>query len=559
MESIVTHIGDFLLRQSVHLLVLFALVALVVFTLRHRSAHLRYLLWLLIIAKCLMPPLHTISLAILPSPPTAPVIVEDPPSTPLATAPAEIEWMSPTLPEETFTLPAAVEPAPTVAPITPPQSTLWEKLQTVSIGTWLVITWLSGVAAYWLIMLIKGLRFHHWVRHNRRQLSLRSHLEVFNAMQAARRVRIYELPNAPQPFVWGLIRGAIYLPRGFTLTDDPQKQHAVLMHELGHVLRLDPLVNLLQVLAQGLFWFHPLVWLANARIRAEREKCCDEFAIAKLRTAPQKYCSAIVDVLLAQQTARRPVPTLAVAGPVKNIEDRIKTALTPGRRFTTRPAPRAVLAITLLAALIVPTTIALSSRPGEPVETPKASDIQEDKSYIATLSDGTTVELLAVCEHPSDISPWWRPDGSPYDGEKTNKFDFRDALVPKEDEFVRLLLVHSPYWPENHTFADYEIVGCNGAGFYPQTQKDEDKYSSTQAFITRFKDNVSSTSLTLGFGIGKWEFVAAGTHGRSGAGATDSLFGRGVIYEEAEERHGELFLKAYHRLDKEYECRLVAR
>ncbi|MBN2212322.1 MAG: M56 family metallopeptidase, partial [Sedimentisphaerales bacterium] len=331
------------------------------------------------------------------------------------------------------------------------------------------------------------------------------------------------------------------------------------MHELGHVLRLDPFVNLLQVLAQGLFWFHPLVWLANGRIRAEREKCCDEFAIAKLRLGPHRYCSAIVDVLMAQHTSRRAVPTLAVAGPVKNIEDRIKTALTPGRRFAARPAWRAILAITLLAAIIVPTTVALSSRPGERVEVEKVSDIQEIKSYIAILSDGTPVELLAVCEHPSDAGPWWRPDGSTYEGEKTDKFDFGDALVPKEDEFVRLLLVRSPYWPKNQTYADYKVDGCNGSGFFPRWQKDSDILDSTQAFNTKFKDSVSSTSLTLGFGVGEWKFVAGGSNGKTGATTLDNIFDRSVIYEEAQEHNGTIHLKAYHRLDKEYECRLVAR
>jgi hypothetical protein len=36
------------------------------------------------------------------------------------------------------------------------------------------------------------------------------------------------------------------------------------------------------VLVQALFWFHPLVWWLNRRIRHEREKCCDETVIGRL-------------------------------------------------------------------------------------------------------------------------------------------------------------------------------------------------------------------------------------------------------------------------------------
>jgi beta-lactamase regulating signal transducer with metallopeptidase domain len=167
-----------------------------------------------------------------------------------------------------------------------------------------------------------------------------------------------------QPFVWGLLRGAIYLPaRLQSIQTDRQK--AVVMHEMAHVVRFDALVNGLQILVQGIFWFHPLVWLANRFIRAEREKCCDEAAVARLGAAPKEYGSAIIDTLLQEYQAGLAIPTLAVAGPVKNIEDRIKTLMQPNKRFYTRPTAIATLAILTLAALIVPTTVALTQRNSE--------------------------------------------------------------------------------------------------------------------------------------------------------------------------------------------------
>jgi hypothetical protein len=41
-------------------------VAAATFALRHRSAHIRYLLWLIVVAKCLVPPLYAVPLRVLP-------------------------------------------------------------------------------------------------------------------------------------------------------------------------------------------------------------------------------------------------------------------------------------------------------------------------------------------------------------------------------------------------------------------------------------------------------------------------------------------------------------
>jgi ankyrin repeat protein len=145
----------------------------------------------------------------------------------------------------------------------------------------------------------------------------------------------------------------------------------VLGHELSHILRFDAVVNVLQVIAQAIFWFHPFVWWANKKIRAEREKCCDEMAIARLCAKAKEYSSAIVNILISEQESTRPVPTLAVAGPVKNIEERIKTIMKPGKKFYKRPSLIAATIILLLAVLTVPTALVLTAGAEEKSSTQK--------------------------------------------------------------------------------------------------------------------------------------------------------------------------------------------
>jgi len=161
------------------------------------------------------------------------------------------------------------------------------------------------------------------------------------------------------------------------------------MHEIAHTVRFDAAVNCLQTIAQTIFWFHPLVWWANRNIRAEREKCCDETAIARLSAAPKVYSSAIVDTLIAEYQSTQPIPSLAIAGPIKNIEDRIKTIMKPGKKFYNRPTIVTLITVLLLAIIAVPTTIVLTHRQDKNTE-------KTSSEFIKTLPNGARVEFLTT-------------------------------------------------------------------------------------------------------------------------------------------------------------------
>ena len=66
MESWLIQITNYLLAQSWQIAVLAISLAFVSILLRSRSAHIRYLLWLIVLAKCLVPPLYSIPVAVLP-------------------------------------------------------------------------------------------------------------------------------------------------------------------------------------------------------------------------------------------------------------------------------------------------------------------------------------------------------------------------------------------------------------------------------------------------------------------------------------------------------------
>ena len=71
---------------------------------------------------------------------------------------------------------------------------------------------------------------------------------------------------------------------------------SVLFHELAHIQRGDLWINLLQTLLQIVYLYHPLFWLANARIRAVREQAVDEAVLAALGEDAEEYPRTLLSI-----------------------------------------------------------------------------------------------------------------------------------------------------------------------------------------------------------------------------------------------------------------------
>ena len=341
MEDYITQITSYIWIQSWQIAVLVVIIAAASLALNKRSAHVRYLLWLIVLAKCLVPPLFTIPLAVLPQEKPAMVL----------------ETMDTSAGESSTLLSA--KPATGLMP------TLTERSASLTIRQYLGFGWFLCAAAFVLAASIKAARTNLWLRRERKPLpgELQTRITASLAnMEIAIVPKVWLVDGIGQPFVWGLLRGSIYLPGDFVKADSVEHRRDVLGHELSHVQRFDAAVNILQVIAQAIFWFHPFVWWANKKIRAEREKCCDEMAIARLGTKAKDYSSAIVNTLIAEHESTRPVPSLAIAGPVKNIEERIKTIMKPGKIFCKRPSLVAVIVLLLAALVTVPIGCGLTRR-----------------------------------------------------------------------------------------------------------------------------------------------------------------------------------------------------
>ena len=174
---------------------------------------------------------------------------------------------------------------------------------------WLVELWFAGVALFSLratggLLLIERLK-HRGVRPVSSEVRERCQA-LQRRLGIDRAVRFCETRLVAAPAVIGLIRPVVLLPVTALTGLSEQQLEAVIAHELAHIRRLDAFVNLFQVAAETLLFYHPAVWWVSRRIRAERENCCDDEAIRACGNAVE-YARALTLI-----EERRGEPVLAM-------------------------------------------------------------------------------------------------------------------------------------------------------------------------------------------------------------------------------------------------------
>jgi beta-lactamase regulating signal transducer with metallopeptidase domain len=101
------------------------------------------------------------------------------------------------------------------------------------------------------------------------------------------------------PAVCGILYPRILLPLHIDRLLSPREFHAVLIHEMAHARRRDNLIRLLYEASLCALWFHPLMWLAGARIGLYRELSCDESVIR--RAHGKELVSALAKLAVPKQ------------------------------------------------------------------------------------------------------------------------------------------------------------------------------------------------------------------------------------------------------------------
>ncbi len=371
---------DWLVRVSWQSALLIALVLLTQRLLRHRlSAGWRCALWWVVVARLALPFSFSSSASLfnlLPrrpvvAPPAAgtstpgarefvpvvkrAVVAESPssvPAPPSAPAGAPGEAVSPPAapPEhdgaaEAFVAPAA--PRVADAPPLPPPARDWRVM--------LFWGWLAGAGALVGVTLVQVGRARGRLRAGRVVTDAdarRTLAACCREMGLRRPPELREAPRLASPALCGFRRPRILLPVDFRRRFSARELRFVLLHELAHLKRGDVILNWALTVVQIVHWFNPLVWLAFARMRADRELACDAMALAVAGAGERRrYGETILRLL---EDFRAPAALSNWVGIVGILEDRgrLKERLEFIVRFR-RPGRWSAWAGLLLAGMAV--------------------------------------------------------------------------------------------------------------------------------------------------------------------------------------------------------------
>lgn len=154
------------------------------------------------------------------------------------------------------------------------------------------------------------------------------------------------------PLTWGWRAPIVLFPED--AIDWPEAhRRIVLRHELAHIARADSLSQLVAGFSCAVYWFHPLVWITERRLRAECERACDD-CVMSLGTPATEYAAHLLEVARSARAFGAPgFLSVAMARP-SQLEGRLLAVLSESRRRVSLSRGARPLAALLSALILIP-------------------------------------------------------------------------------------------------------------------------------------------------------------------------------------------------------------
>ena len=330
------------------------------------------------------------------------------------------------------------------------QAILSESPSLAAIVPWLAPFWITGVSLIYLRRVADSLSIRRLRTRGVCSAPERWQSEVARLgaqLRISRPVVLLESCLTDVPVVLGHLRPLILMPIGLLAALPLEQIEAILLHELAHIRRHDYLMNMLQRLVEGLFFYHPGVWWISRIMRCERENLCDDVVVSISGNA-HGYASA----LAALEEHRQSIVQPAVAATGGSVVKRIRRLLYPAR--TKGPwAPYLAAVIFILTTVV--SLAALQSEPWESASatTPTKAESTTGSAYsnwlnqdvVYIINDAERAAFLGLTSNEEKnkfIEQFWaRRDPSP--GTPRNEF--------KEEHYRRVAYANMHFGTQSGT------------------------------------------------------------------------------------------------------------
>jgi beta-lactamase regulating signal transducer with metallopeptidase domain len=267
----------------------------------------------------------------------------------------------------------------------------------------LVPVWLLGSVLWFLWTLSSIWRFHRLMRLAR---PAPAYLQDESSRLAARlglptSPRVLLVPGVVSPMIWALgMRPRLLFPTRLLGRLDAEQRTALLLHELAHVRRRDHWVRVIELIALGFYWWHPLVWWARHQLRSAEEECCDAWVVWAMSGAGHSYATALLQTVAFVSHSPTPLPIAASGiGEVSHLRRRLTMIMhgdTPKSLSAT-----GWLALLSLAVLLLP----VAAQAQVPSDDARDLEIRKLKEHIRALElDKAKVSLaLKVDDEDEEV------------------------------------------------------------------------------------------------------------------------------------------------------------
>jgi beta-lactamase regulating signal transducer with metallopeptidase domain len=337
---------------------------------RGASAELRDFLWRGALIASLLTPTAQIAADFAPLAGalrfTAPLTIAA--AAPALPAPADHRMrLAPALPPSAALLPA--QPAATLAAAAPARArpvarTDW---QVRALAVWAAIAALAiGLLLFNALRLRRSLHGRSTVGGGAAARALERMLRTLG--RRAPRVRLTESKHLAVPIALGIARPEICVPRRALRDLGPAQQHALIGHELAHLLRRDPAWLGAFAFAERALWFQPLLRVASRGAREAAEELCDAWS-ARSTGDPVALADCLVEVARWIAPGSPPFAAACMARPDSPLRQRVTRLLeegTPPRECLSRWAPAGAASVVVSAALLLPGFSCKSAEPERP-------------------------------------------------------------------------------------------------------------------------------------------------------------------------------------------------
>ena len=227
-----------------------------------------------------------------------------------------------------FQRPQGTVPPPSVPAVRPAGTGPQFRNRTIPLEELLLTLWTTGAA---LFMVYHGLGTWFFTRKARRwsrsagEETLRVYEEVCREMGVRRPPVLRVSPEAGSPMMMGLLRPRLMLP-----TEDIGERELafVLRHELTHHRRHDLWYKLALLLANGMHWFNPLIFLLRREAERDLELTCDDAVVARADAETRRaYSETLLASVHRQKGLSRAVLSTHFYGGKEVMKERFRNIL----------------------------------------------------------------------------------------------------------------------------------------------------------------------------------------------------------------------------------------